>query len=121
MSNIKWKFNDGDITFISPADRFDDHVRKFSAKFGLSKYKITILENGNDQPTNTNDLVESSPASDPWDSTVPKRTRSRSLKSETSELPDLSGYVGESDSTLNTMVDPACDSGDSESGDGGAH
>ena len=107
-----------DVQFVSPVDKFDEHVYKFSNKFGVNKHKITILDDGT---TNTSDSAEPGDTSNTQPADLPKRTRSRSLKSETSELPDLSGYVGESDSTLNTMVDPACDSGDSESGDGGAH
>ena len=112
MSNIKWKFNEGDVTFISPADRFDDHVRKFSAKFGYNKYKITILDNGTDS---TNNLIESSPATDPWESAVPKSTRTRTSKSETVQLSNLSGNVDESNPTSDTLANPDSDSSDSES------
>ena len=104
--------------FISPADRFDDHVRKFSAKFGLSKYKITILDDGT---TNTSDSAEPGDTSNTQSADLPKRTRSRSLKSETSELPDLSGYVGESDSTSDPLADTASDSIDSKSSDSGTN
>jgi hypothetical protein len=112
MSNIKWKFESSDVTFISPADRFDDHVRKFAAKFGYNKHKLIILENGNDS---TNNPAESSPSTDPWESAVPKSTRTRTSKQTPSELPNLSGAVDESDSTSDTLANPDSDSSDSES------
>jgi hypothetical protein len=119
MSNtIKWKFNDMDVQFVSPVDKFDEHVYKFSNKFGVNKHKITILENG---ATNTPDPIKSSDTSNLGSADLPKRTRSRSLKSETSELPDLSGYVGESDSTSNPLADTTSDSIDSKSSDSGTH
>ena len=122
MSNtIKWKFNDMDVQFVSPVDKFDEHVYKFSNKFGVNKHKITILENGNDQSTSTHDLIESSPSTDPWDSSVPKRTRTRSPKQEAVQLPDLSSNVDESNSASNTLADPTSDSSDSESSNSGSH
>ena len=104
--------------FISPADRFDDHVRKFSAKFGLSKYKITILDDGT---TNTSDSAEPGDTSDTQSADLPKRTRSRTSKSETSELSDVSGYVDESDSTSDDLANPTSDSSDRQSGDSHTH
>jgi hypothetical protein len=113
MSNIKWKFNDGDIMFISPADKFDEHVRKFAVKFGLSKNNITILENGTDSTHSDSSSGDTASAES---TDLPKRTRNRTSKSQTDDLRNMSDVLGESDSTPDSLVDPASDSGDSESG-----
>jgi hypothetical protein len=118
MSTIKWKFNELDVQFVSPADKFDEHVYKFSNKFGVNKHKITILENG---ATNTPDPIESSDTSDLGTADLPKRTRTRSPKQETVQLSDVSGNVDESDSTSDDLANPTTDSSDSESSDGGSH
>jgi hypothetical protein len=117
MNNtIKWKFNDMDVQFVSPVDKFDEHVYKFSNKFGVNKHKITILENGSTDSHDSSSDVNSSTESA---TDLPKRTRSRSPKSSSPELQHMSGVLDESDSTSDNLADTASDSGDSESSNGG--
>jgi hypothetical protein len=115
MSNIKWKFTDEEIIFISPADKFDDHVRKFSQKFGQDQNKITIIENGN---TNTRNLIESSPATDPWSADVPKDSIVSEDESQTVQLSDVPDLLDESNPASDNLALTDSDSSDSESSSG---
>lgn len=117
MSNIKWKFTDEEVIFVSPANRFDDHVRQYSQKFGHDQNKITILDNGN---LNQHDLIESSPASDPWEAIVPKDSIVSEDESETVQLRNVHGILDESDSASDTVVNAADHDYYSESSDSSA-
>lgn len=117
MSNIKWKFTDEEVIFVSPANRFDDHVRQYSQKFGHDQNKITILENGN---LNQHDLIESSPASDPWEAIVPKDSIVSEDESQAVQLPDVHGNVDEHDPTLDSVVNAGGHDYYSESSDSSA-
>ncbi len=41
---IKWKFTELDIQFVSTEENFETHVYKLSNKFNVNRNKIQILE-----------------------------------------------------------------------------